>query len=158
MRQFPAQTFIAKPSRGRGGDGIILLKRFTDLPKAAFHHEFLVQRYLESPLILAKKKFDCRLYVMITGVDQVEAFLCDEGLARFCTTNYRRPDQNNIKNLYMHLTNFSLNKNSTRFQAPGEKFKEDRKSSKQLFSTILKTLKKAGRDTEGLLAQVRSIA
>lgn len=33
-------------------------------------------------------------------------------------TNYKKPDMQNIKNLYMHLTNFSLNKNSERFIAP----------------------------------------
>ena len=112
MRQYPNQTFIAKPSKGRGGEGIILLKKFTDLPKSAFHHEFLAQRYVDNPLILDKKKFDCRMYILIRGVDPVEAYLCDEGLARFCTHNYKKPDYQNIKNLYMHLTNFSLNKNS----------------------------------------------
>ena len=81
-------------------------------------------------LILDKKKFDCRLYVLIRGVDPVEAFLCTEGLARFCTHNYKKPDHANIKNLYMHLTNFSLNKNSQKFKAPGEQFQNDDKSSK----------------------------
>lgn len=28
MRMNPNQTFIAKPSKGRGGEGIILMKRF----------------------------------------------------------------------------------------------------------------------------------
>jgi tubulin polyglutamylase TTLL11 len=79
-----------------------------------------VQRYVENPLVIDRKKFDCRLYVVIKGVDPVEAYLADEGLARFCTQNYRKPDAANIKNLYMHLTNFSLNKNSNRFKAPSE--------------------------------------
>jgi hypothetical protein len=35
MRSFPTQTFIAKPSRGRGGDGIFLIKKFNELPRAA---------------------------------------------------------------------------------------------------------------------------
>jgi hypothetical protein len=42
LRQYPDLSFIAKSSNGRGGDGIILLKKFTDLPKAAFHNEYLV--------------------------------------------------------------------------------------------------------------------
>ena len=46
------------------------------------------------------------------GIDPVEAYLCDEGLARFCTHNYKKPDTNNIKDIYMHLTNFSVNKNN----------------------------------------------
>lgn len=59
-----------------------------------------------------RKKFDLRLYVLIRGVDPVEAYLYDEGLARFCTHIYKKPDHTNIKDLYMHLTNSILNKNS----------------------------------------------
>lgn len=115
MRAFPNYTFIAKPSRGRGGDGIFLVRKFTELPKSALTTDFIVQRYIENPYLIDKKKFDFRIYVVIKGVEQIEAYLCDEGLARFCTSNYRKPDHQNIKNLYMHLTNFSLNKNSSKF-------------------------------------------
>ena len=62
------------------------MKKFTDLPKSAFHHEYLAQRYVDNPLIIDKKKFDCRLYVLIRGVDPVEAWLCDEGLRLVRTT------------------------------------------------------------------------
>ena len=33
MRHYPNQTFICKPSRGRGGEGISLARKFADLPK-----------------------------------------------------------------------------------------------------------------------------
>lgn len=115
MRTFPTYTFIAKPSKGRGGDGIFLVKKFSELPKSALHNDFIVQRYIDNPYLVDKKKFDFRIYVVIKGIEQIEAYLCDEGLARFCTSNYRKPDHQNIKNLYMHLTNFSLNKNSDKF-------------------------------------------
>lgn len=36
MRHFPNQTFICKPSKGRGGEGICLVRKFSDLPKQAF--------------------------------------------------------------------------------------------------------------------------
>lgn len=36
-----------------------------------------------------------------------------------------KPDSNNIKNLYMHLTNFSLNKNSENYVSPEEEFYKD---------------------------------
>ena len=79
---------------------------------------------------------------MIRGIDPMEAYLCDEGLVRVCTQNYKKPDQSNIKNMYMHLTNYSLNKNSNKFKAPSEEFQNDTSSSKQLFSTFLKNLLK----------------
>jgi tubulin polyglutamylase TTLL11 len=69
MRKNPSFTFIAKPSKGRGGDGIFLIKRFTELPRSALTHDFLVQRYIDSPLLIDRKKFDLRLYVVIKNVD-----------------------------------------------------------------------------------------
>ena len=32
MKDHPKFTFIAKPSRGRGGEGITLIQKFSDLP------------------------------------------------------------------------------------------------------------------------------
>ena len=62
-------------------------------------------------------------------------------LGRFCTSNYAKPDHINIKNLYMHLTNFSLNKNSDNFISPEEEFyKESSHASKRLLTNIYKTL------------------
>ena len=87
MRHFPNQTFICKPSKGSQGNGISLIKRFVDLPRHAQHTEFLVQRYIENPLLINSKKFDIRLYVVIKGVDPIEAYVCEEGLARFCTVS-----------------------------------------------------------------------
>jgi hypothetical protein len=82
--------------------------------------EYLVQRYIENPLLISGKKFDIRLYVVIKGVERIEAYVYEEGLARFCTvshlyinflqSNYKKPDGMNMKNLFMHLTNYSLNK------------------------------------------------
>ena len=76
----------------------------------AFKSEFIVQRYIKNPLLLANKKFDLRIYIVIKGMDPVEGYLYDEGMARFCTHDYEEPDDENLKNHYMHLTNFNLNK------------------------------------------------
>lgn len=136
MRAFPDHTFIAKPSRGRGGEGIVIVKRLSDLPKSAMSHEFLVQRYLDSPLLIEKKKFDLRLYLTVCGIDPVEAFIFDEGLGRFCTENYRKPEGSSVKNPYVHLTNFSLNKNSRKFIESPDAFLHDFTSSKRLMSNV----------------------
>ena len=63
------------------------MRKFSDLPKQAFQHEYLVQRYIENPLLVNNKKFDIRLYVVIKGVDPIEAYVYEEGLARFCTVS-----------------------------------------------------------------------
>jgi hypothetical protein len=64
-----------------------LIRRFADLPRNATHNEYLVQRYIENPLLINNKKFDIRLYVVIKGVDPIEAYVYEEGLARFCTVS-----------------------------------------------------------------------
>lgn len=88
MRSYPNLTYIAKPSKGRGGEGISLVQKFSDLPRKAFSQEFLIQRYIDNPLLIDHKKFDFRVYVMIKSINPIQAYLCDEGLARFCTENY----------------------------------------------------------------------
>lgn len=87
MRHYPNQTFICKPSKGSQGYGISLIKRFSELPRNATAQEYLVQRYIENPLLVNQKKFDIRLYVVIKGVDPIEAYVYEEGLARFCTVS-----------------------------------------------------------------------
>jgi len=42
MRHNPNKTFICKPSRGWGGEGISLARKFSDLPKSAFAQEYTV--------------------------------------------------------------------------------------------------------------------
>ena len=38
-----------------------------------------------------------------------------EGLSRFATEIYIPPCSNNLDNLFMHLTNYAINKNSSKF-------------------------------------------
>jgi hypothetical protein len=49
--------------------------------------DILVQRYLDKCLLLDGIKFDLRVYVVVIGLDPMQAFICDEGLARFCTVS-----------------------------------------------------------------------
>jgi glutathione synthase/RimK-type ligase-like ATP-grasp enzyme len=57
MKDHPKFTFIAKPSRGRGGEGISLVQRFQDLPQSwqiRASSDLLVQRYIKKPLLIDK--------------------------------------------------------------------------------------------------------
>ncbi len=86
---------------------------------------------------------------MIRGVDRLEAYLCEEGIARFCTNDYKKPDDQNLKNLFMHLTNYSLNKQSDKFKLAGADFADvNSTASKRLLTSVYKKLQQAkGRDT-----------
>jgi 5S rRNA maturation endonuclease (ribonuclease M5) len=95
---------------------------------------------------------------VIYGIDPISAYLCDEGLARFCTHNYSKPNSQNLKNVYMHLTNFSINKKSQKFRLPNENFKTDNQSHKQLFTSVLKQIMNMGKDIKPLLEQIKSLS
>jgi len=56
MKEHPKFTFIAKPSRGKGGEGITLIQRYQDLVNTwSFRQaDLLVQRYIKKPLLIDK--------------------------------------------------------------------------------------------------------
>lgn len=63
---------------------------FKELKELAFSletKELVIQRYLDKPLLLDGIKFDLRVYVVVVGKDPIKAYICDEGLARFCTVS-----------------------------------------------------------------------
>lgn len=97
-------------------------------------------------MLIEGKKFDLRLYVMVKGYDPIEAYLANEGLARLCTENYRQPTKENMKNMFMHLTNFSLNKNSDNYKAPTDDFLKSDNGSKRLMSSLWKLIEEQGHD------------
>lgn len=56
-----------------------------------------------------------RIYVLVTGINPLRAFIYKEGLARFATEEYSSPLGSNLNNLCMHLTNYAINKDSEQF-------------------------------------------
>lgn len=70
----------------------MLIKRISDIPKVT-NQEWIVQPYIDKPLLLGKKKFDLRLYVLISSVSPYICYLNEEGLARFCVEDYQEPSK-----------------------------------------------------------------
>ena len=62
-----------------------------------------------SLLFLTGYKFDLRLYVLVTSFDPLRIYMYTEGLGRFAAEPYSKCEEN-LTNLYMHLTNYSINK------------------------------------------------
>ena len=59
---------------------------------------------------------------MVTSAEPLKVFLYKDGLARFATEKYEKPNTKNQNNLFMHLTNYAINKKSDHFvQNNGEK-------------------------------------
>ena len=92
----------------------------------------VVQQYIDNPLLMDGLKFDLRVYVILEGHD-VSAFICSEGLARFCTEPYEKPTRDNFNKHYMHLTNYSLNKMADNYLEHEGDITHDNKGSKRTF-------------------------
>ena len=88
----------------------MLFQSMDDLPSQMNKNEMIVQRYIHDPLTLEDLKFDLRIYILVTGTTTLDAYLCSEGLGRFCTEAYEAPCKANFKDFFRHLTNYSINK------------------------------------------------
>jgi hypothetical protein len=100
---------IVKPNAGAQGKGIRLAVKRDQISKSSAA-DCVVQAYIENPLLIDGYKFDMRVYVLITSVSPLRILLFKEGLCRFCAELYESPNETNISNLFMHLTNYSINK------------------------------------------------
>jgi tubulin polyglutamylase TTLL4 len=103
--------WIIKPCASARGIGIRVVDRWADIPKTK---RMLIQRYVRHPYLINESKFDLRIYVHVTSFDPLRVYICRDGLVRFATQKYsnKRVD---TKNRFMHLTNYSVNKNSDDF-------------------------------------------
>lgn len=72
-------------------------------------------RYIENPLLIGGKKFDLRLYVLVTSFRPLKAYLFKLGFCRFCTVKYDTSIQE-LDNMYVHLTNVSVQKHGVSIQ------------------------------------------
>lgn len=70
---------------------------------------------MHKPYLIDGLKFDLRVYVLLTSVTPLRIFIYHEGLARFATSEYVPPIGSNLGNLFMHLTNYAINKESDNF-------------------------------------------
>ena len=75
----------------------------------------VAQKYIANPFLMDDLKFDMRMYVLLYGVNPLRIFLFKDGLVRMATEEYVKPTEENIDNLFMHLTNYAINKKNDNF-------------------------------------------
>ncbi|VEL09185.1 unnamed protein product [Protopolystoma xenopodis] len=82
-----------------------------------------------------------RLYVLVTSCDPLRVFIFRDGLVRFTTMRYAEPNENNISNVYMHLTNYAVQKHSDAFVRDNEE-----EGTKRRITTLNHWFKRKGFD------------
>eukprot|EP01016_Furgasonia_blochmanni_P045421 TRINITY_DN6399_c0_g1_i1.p1 TRINITY_DN6399_c0_g1~~TRINITY_DN6399_c0_g1_i1.p1 ORF type:complete len:341 (+),score=84.83 TRINITY_DN6399_c0_g1_i1:63-1085(+) len=106
--------WIVKPaglSRGRGIHCLMDLRDIFEYIKIK-DTQWVAQKYIEYPLVIHRKKFDIRQWVLVTDWSPLTVWFYDECYVRFSAEDY---DPNNVFNRFVHLTNNSVAKHSQHF-------------------------------------------
>ena len=80
----------------------------------------------------------------------------EDGLARFATVKFSMAKKGHLKNLFMHLTNYSINKKSASYVACSDANLEDY-GNKWSLSALLQHLKKTGIDTAEMMRSIEGV-
>lgn len=114
-----------KPCGKSQGAGIFLINKLSKLKKwsresrsqnfnpSMVKDAYVISKYIENPLLIGGKKFDLRLYVVVTSFRPLKAYMYKLGFARFCSAKYDTSIQK-LENMYVHLTNVSVQKHGVR--------------------------------------------
>ncbi|THD25135.1 Tubulin polyglutamylase TTLL7 [Fasciola hepatica] len=104
-------TFILKPANGAMGHGIRLYRNAESVPANPMGGTpCVVQEYINNPLLIDGFKCDLRVYVLVTSCDPLRVYVYNDGLVRLGTEKYMDPSASNGESVYMHLTNYAVNK------------------------------------------------
>ena len=101
--------WIVKPKIGNTGKGVHLFKSLDDES-----NEFLISKYLTNPHLINGKKYDLRIYVLVTGLKPLKIYINKEGLARISAEKFSLNEEN-YNNKFVHLTNTGVNKFSKEY-------------------------------------------
>jgi len=111
--------WIMKPIGKAQGKGIFLFNKLSQINDWKKDHRwkpdnpqaetYVVQRYVENPMLIGGKKFDLRIYALVTSFLPLVVYLYRSGFARFSSFRYNT-NQKNLGDNYVHLTNAAVQK------------------------------------------------
>jgi len=109
--------WILKPASRAQGAGIFIinrlsqLKKWTNSSKYNSNETYVISKYVEKPLLIGGRKFDLRLFALVTSYRPLIAYFYSEGFARFSNVKYTA-DRDQMNNTEVHLTNVAIQKHS----------------------------------------------
>ncbi|KAG2461335.1 TTLL9 polyglutamylase, partial [Polypterus senegalus] len=123
FKRNPGSTWIMKPVARSQGKGIFLFRklkdimdwkkdgnRFEDQKDEIQVESYVAQRYIENPYLIGGRKFDLRVYVLVTSYTPLKAWLYRDGFARFSNTRFSLSsiDDNCILEFIVALAHYKL--------------------------------------------------
>eukprot|EP01022_Parablepharisma_sp_SALTPOND_P019154 TRINITY_DN3239_c0_g2_i1.p1 TRINITY_DN3239_c0_g2~~TRINITY_DN3239_c0_g2_i1.p1 ORF type:complete len:671 (+),score=38.95 TRINITY_DN3239_c0_g2_i1:2947-4959(+) len=99
--------WILKPAGLSRGRGIHVLSNLRKILELGQGKNYIVQKYIENPMLIYGRKFDIRIWVMVTNWNPATVWIYDEVYVRFGAENYN-PEL--VCNKFIHLTNNAVSK------------------------------------------------
>ena len=78
------------------------------------HNTFILQKYIEDPMLIKKRKFDIRVWMLIT--QEQEVFFFKEGYLRLSSREYS-VEKRALDDDFVHLTNNAVQKHAPGYGA-----------------------------------------
>ena len=149
----PAGTlFIAKPTRGSGGQGISVISDLTDVLD---RNDVIVQRYVERPYLVDGRKGHLRIYVLISSAEPLRAHIYSEGIVRFAPAVYDpRPER--LAEVAMHVTNTALHLDHPDLVVSQDPSQEDVGMIWSL-SALFRRMQADGHDTGAVFGEIQTL-
>ena len=141
--------WLIKPVGSARGNGIKFLKSYSEITKGT-----IITRYISNPHLIDGRKYDCRVYLLVTGYRPLKAYIYNEGLARRASDPYNI-DINNLDNFFIHLTNVAINKKNKKFKENDE---DPEKTSIWSLTMLGEQLTKEGKDFDEVFKKIHDIA
>ena len=142
--------WLVKPTSKSEGRGISIFKSLKEISLS----EFLITKFIKNPDLIDKKKYDLRLYVLITGLKPLRIYLNKEGLVRRSSEIYNISLES-IENKYIYLTNTGFNIKNEKYNFP--KNYEDKSANIWNLFTYKKYLKSKDIDYNIINEKIKDI-
>lgn len=127
--------WLIKPKNKWAGKGIFIFKSLKKIKKK----QYIITKYKTNLNLIKNKKYDLRLYVLVTGLRPLRIYFYKEGLVRIASEKYSL-NINSFKNIFIHLTNTDINKISKNYVYPNNT--DDENANIWNLKTYKKYLKK----------------
>ncbi|KAB0797593.1 hypothetical protein PPYR_08586 [Photinus pyralis] len=132
-------VWILKPGNKCRGRGIHLIKHMDDVKKVmSLKLKYVVQKYIEKPLLIYQTKFDIRQWFMVTSVQPLHIWMYGECYLRFSTQIF------NLENFHesLHLTNHAVQCKYANYTQRDKSLPEQNMWDSNIFKNYLKDIGK----------------
>jgi hypothetical protein len=118
--RIPMNTWILKPGENTNrGQGISVASDMSEIRSLiggggrGTDSSHIIQKYIDNPLLIHKRKFDFRVFALVTSINKtLKGYFYEDGYIR---TSSREFDLTDLSDKFVHLTNDAIQKQGEDF-------------------------------------------